>query len=222
MYEGQLEARFTSPHRIIGVAADVDDEHVVPEPMPTMYATFADNSFFGGHVFVHTNANPYSLVTPVTHIIRNLSAERPVEHAATLEEIRAKALEPDRLNSLVFGLFAAVAVVGVMGVLAFSVSARTREFGIRLALGSQPEDLLRSVVAQGAIMAAGGIFAGAAFGFAVVRVAGSYFGDLKIARRPACDRLCVRAARSRRHRLGAAGSSRRPQRDPGPSLGVTA
>lgn len=178
------KARFTSPHRIIGVAADVDDEHVVPEPMPTMYATFADNFLFGGHVFVHTNGNPYSLVTPVTHIIRNLSAEQPVEHAATLEEIRAKVLEPDRLNSLVFGLFAAVAlaiaVVGVVGVLAFSVSARTREFGIRLALGSQPEDLLRSVVAQGAIMAAGGIFAGAAFGFAVVRVAGSYFGDLKM------------------------------------------
>lgn len=178
------KARFTSPHRIIGVAADVDDEHVVPEPMPTMYATFADNFLFGGHVFVHTNGNRYSLVTPVTHIIRNLSAEQPVEHAATLEEIRAKVLEPDRLNSLVFGLFAAVAlaiaVVGVVGVLAFSVSARTREFGIRLALGSQPEHLLRSVVAQGAIMAAGGIFAGAAFGFAVVRVAGSYFGDLKM------------------------------------------
>ena len=178
------KARFTSPHRIIGVAADVDDEHVVPEPMPTMYATFADNFIYGGHLFVHTNANPYSLVTPVTHIIRNMSAEQPVEHAATLEEIRAKVLEPDRLNSLVFGLFAAVAlaiaVVGVMGVLAFSVSARTREFGIRLALGSQPEDLLRSVVTQGAIMAAAGIFAGAAFGFCVVHVAGRYFGGLKM------------------------------------------
>jgi putative ABC transport system permease protein len=102
---------------------------------------------------------------------------------ATLEEIRAKVLKPGRLNSLVFGLFAvvalAIAVVGVVGVLAFSVSARTREFGI-LALGSQPDDLLRSVVAQGAIIAAGGIFAGAAFGFAVARVAGSYFGDLKM------------------------------------------
>ena len=178
------KVRFTSPHRIIGVAADVDDEHVVPEPMPTMYATFADNFIYGGHLFVHTNANPYSLVTPVTHIIRNMSAEQPVEHAATLEETRAKVLEPDRLNSLVFGLFAAVAlaiaVVGVVGVLAFSVSARTREFGIRLALGSQPEDLLRSVVTQGAIIAAGGIFAGAAFGFSVVRVAGRYFGDLKM------------------------------------------
>ena len=178
------KSRFTSPHRIIGVAADVDDEHIVPEPTPTVYATFADAFMFGGHLFIHTNANPYSLVTPVTRIIRGMSADQPVEHASTLEDIRAKVLEPDRLNSLVFGLFAgvalAIAVVGVAGVLAFSVSARTREFGIRLALGSQPENLLRGVVTEGAAMAAVGVLAGAAFGFVVARVAGSYFGDLRM------------------------------------------
>ncbi len=178
------KSRFLSPHRIIGVAADVDDQHVVPEPTPTIYGTFADNFLFGGHLFVHTSGNPYALVTPVTGIIRNLSADQPVEHASTLEDIRAKVLAPDRLNSLVFGIFAtvalAIAVVGVAGVLAFSVSARTREFGIRLALGSQPENLLRGVVTEGAVMAAVGVLAGAAFGFIVARVAGSYFGDLKM------------------------------------------
>jgi ABC-type antimicrobial peptide transport system permease subunit len=89
---------------------------------------------------------------------------------------------PDRLNSLVFGVFAAVAlaiaVVGVAGVLAFSVSAR--EFGIRLALGSQPQQLLRGVITQGAVTTAAGVLAGAVFGFVVARVAGSYFGDLKM------------------------------------------
>ncbi len=72
-----------------------------------------------------------------------------MERAATLEDIRAEVLTPDRLNSLVFGGFAAVAlaiaVVGVAGVLAFSVSGRTREFGIRLAIGSQPRHLLVGV-----------------------------------------------------------------------------
>src|SRR5271167_270478 len=178
------KARFTSPHRIIGVAADVDDEHIVPAPTSTIYGTFADSPMFGGHLFIHTTANPYSLVTPVTKIIRQMSADEPVEHAATLEDIRAKVLAPDRLNSLVFGVFAGVAlliaVVGVAGVLAFSVSARTREFGIRLALGSQPEDLLRGVVAEGVVMAAVGVLAGAAFGLVVARVAASYFGDLKM------------------------------------------
>src|SRR5207302_9617593 len=124
-----------------------------------------------------------SLVTPVTRIIRNMSADQPVEHAATLEDVRAEVLTPDRLNSLVFGVFAAVALaialVGVAGVLAFSVSARTREFGIRLALGSQPQHLLRGVIAEGALMAAAGVLAGAAFGFALARLAGRYFLDMK-------------------------------------------
>src|ERR1700691_3576286 len=175
------KARVTSPHRIIGVAADVDDDHIVPAPTSTIYNSFADGAMFGGHLFIHTTANPYSLVTPVTQIIRQLSADEPVEHPATLEDIRAKVLAPDRLNSLFFGAVALlIAVVGVAGVLAFSVSARTREFGIRLALGSQPEDLLRGVVAEGVVMAAVGVLAGAAFGLVAARLAGSYFGDLKM------------------------------------------
>jgi putative ABC transport system permease protein len=178
------KARVTSPHRIIGVAADMDDEHIVPVPAATIYGTFADGGMFSGHLFIHTTGNPYALVVPVTKIIRQMQADEPVENAATLEDIRAKVLAPDRLNSLVFGVFAGVAlliaVVGVAGVLAFSVSARTREFGIRLALGSQPGNLLRGVVIDGVVMAAIGVAAGAVFGLVVVRVAGSYFGDLKM------------------------------------------
>jgi len=88
------------------------------------------------------------------------------------------------LNSLVFGVFAAVALaialVGLAGVLAFSVSARTREFGIRLALGSQPRSLLKGVIAEGAVMAAAGLLAGAVFGFIAARLARSYFSDMKM------------------------------------------
>jgi len=178
------KARATSPQRIVGVVADVDDDHIVPVPTSTIYNSYADGRMFGGHLFIHTTGNPYALVTPVTKIIRQLAADEPVEHAATLEDIRAKVLAPDRLNSLVFGVFAGVAlliaVVGVAGVLAFSVSARTREFGIRLALGAQPENLLRRVVTEGVVMAGVGVLAGAAFGLIVARVAGSYFGDLKM------------------------------------------
>ena len=170
--------------RIIGVAADIDDIHVVPEPTLTIYNTFEQGPLFRGRLFIHTSADPYSLVTPVTRIIRDMSADQPVEHAATLEDIRAEVLTPDRLNSLVFGVFASVAlsiaVVGVAGVLAFSVSARTREFGIRLALGSQPQRLLKGVVAEGAVMAGAGVLVGTAFGFIAARLAGRYFLDLKM------------------------------------------
>ena len=173
-----------APHRIIGVTADIDDQHIVPGPIVTIYGTFEKGPIFGGRLFIHASADPYSLVTPVTRIIRDMSADQPVEHAATLEDVRAEVLTPDRLNSVVFGVFAAVALaialVGVAGVLAFSVSARTREFGIRLALGSQPRELLRSVIAEGALMAGAGVLAGAAFGFAAARLAGSYFFEVKM------------------------------------------
>ena len=178
------KARFVAPHRIIGVTADIDDEHVVPEPTLTIYNSFNEGPMFGGRLFIHTDANPYALAPSVTRIIRTMSADQPVERAATLEDIRAEVLTPDRLNSLVFGVFAAVAlaiaVVGVAGVLAFSVSARTREFGIRLALGSDPRQLLKGVIAEGAVMAAAGVFAGAAFGFVLARLAGRYFLDIKM------------------------------------------
>jgi len=178
------KARLLAAHRIIGVAADIDDEHVVPEPVLTVYDPLDEGPIFGGRLFIHTSANPYTLVPSVTRVIRDMSAEQPVERAATLEDIRAEVLTPDRLNSLVFGVFAAVAlaiaVVGVAGVLAFSVSARTREFGIRLALGSEPQQLLKGVITEGAVMAAAGVLAGVAFGYALARVAGRYFLDVKM------------------------------------------
>src|SRR5690348_1198716 len=174
----------SEPLRIIGVTADIDDEHVVPQPTLTIYSTFNHGPMFNGRLFVHTSVNPYSVVTPVTQIIRGMSAEQPVEKAATLEDIRAEVLKPDRLNTVVFGIFAAVALtialVGVAGVLAFSVSARTREFGIRLALGSPPQKLLAGVIAEGAVMVALGLVAGSVGGFWLARIAGRYIPDLKM------------------------------------------
>ena len=142
-----------APRRIIGVAADVDDENVVPGEALTVYHPFGQEQLWGGRLFVHARGNPYALVSPVTRIIREMSADQLVERAATLEDVRAEVLTPDRLNALVFGGFAMVAlviaVVGVAGVLAFSVSGRTREFGIRLAIGSQPRHLLAGVLTRG-------------------------------------------------------------------------
>jgi len=172
-----------APRRIVGVAADIDDEHVVPSPTLTVYHPFSQQEIWGGRLFVHAHTNPYALVSPITRIVRDQSAEQPVEHAATLEDIRAEVLTPDRLNTLVFGGFAAVAlaiaVVGVAGVLAFSVSGRTREFGIRLAIGAQPLRLVTGVIADGAIMAAAGVLAGAACGFALMRLTGSYVQEMR-------------------------------------------
>jgi putative ABC transport system permease protein len=169
--------------RIIGVVADMDDENVMPGPALNVYHPL-DQEMGGGRLFIHARSNPYALVSPVTRIIREMSSDQVVERAATLEDVRAEVLTPDRLNTLVFGVFAGVAlliaVVGVAGVLAFSVSGRTREFGVRLAIGSQPWHLVRGVIAEGAWMAAVGVVAGAACGFALARLAGSYFEGVRM------------------------------------------
>jgi len=178
----------TGPRRIVGVVADVDDEHIVPGAALTIYHPFGqipDDSankelpLFGGRLFVHTSLNPYALVTPITRVVRDISVDQQVERPATLEGVRAEALTPDRLNTVVFGGFAAVAlliaIVGVGGVLAFSVSGRTREFGIRLAIGAQPIRLLAGVIAEGAAMAVAGVVAGAVGGYGLARLANSYF-----------------------------------------------
>lgn len=174
----------STPRRIVGVVADIDDTHVIPSPTLTVYSPMEQQGLFGGRLFVHTHSNPYALVTPTVQLIRGMSADQPVEKAATLEDIRAEVLTPDRLNSLVFGGFAlvalAIAIVGVAGVLAFSVSARTREFGIRLAIGSQPGRLLAGVIREGAVIAAAGIVAGAVGGYILARLAGSYLLDMKM------------------------------------------
>jgi putative ABC transport system permease protein len=173
----------TGPRRIVGIAADIDDESVIPNPVMAVYHPM-EQEIGGGRIFVHAQADPYPLVPTITRIIRDLSPEQPVEQAATLDDIRAEVLAPDRLNALVFGVFAAVAltiaVVGVAGVLAFSVSARTREFGVRLAIGLQPRRLLTRVLGEGAVMAAGGIAAGVVGGIALARLAASYITDVQM------------------------------------------
>jgi putative ABC transport system permease protein len=171
------------PRRIVGVVADVDDENVVPAPAMTIYHPFWQMPF-AGRLFVHTAQDPHALVPVVTRVIREMSADQPVERAATLEEVRAQVLAPDRLNAFVFSGFAGIAlliaVVGVAGVLAFSVSARTREFGVRLAAGSTPRQLLVGVLSEGAHIVTIGIVAGAAGGYVLSRVAASYLESMQL------------------------------------------
>jgi len=171
------------PRRIVGVVADVDDESVVPQPAMTVYHPL-EQEIGIGRLFVRTRTDPYALVPPITRLIRDLAADQPVERPATLEDVRAEVLAPERVNAFVFAGFAfvalTIAVVGVAGVLAFSVSARTREFGIRLAIGSAPIHLLSRVVADGAVIAVSGVVVGAVAGGVLARVAASYVQDLRL------------------------------------------
>jgi putative ABC transport system permease protein len=173
----------TEPRRIIGIAADVDDENVVPGPAMTVYHPL-DQEFGGGRLFVHAKTDPYTLVPAITRVIRELSTDQPIENPATLEDVRAEVLAPNRVNTLVFGGFAGVAlliaIVGVAGVLAFSVSARMREFGIRLAIGSEPRHLLTRVLGEGAVIAVAGIVAGALGGGLLALLVSRFVTELEM------------------------------------------
>ena len=155
------------PRRIVGVVPDFDDENILPSPGMTVYQP-TDQEGFYGRLLVRARHDAYSLVPGLTSTIHGMDADQPVERAATLEDIRAEALTPDKLNAIVFGGFAAVAllisVVGVSGVLAFTVSGRTREFGIRIAMGAQPHDILSTVLWEGLVIAGIGVVSGLAIG----------------------------------------------------------
>ena len=170
------------PRRIIGVVPDLDDENIIPSPMITVYQP-TEQEGFNGRLFVRAKNDPYTLVPTITRAIHEMASDQPVERPATLEDVRGEVLAPNRLNAIVFGGFAALAllisVVGVAGVLAFSVSGRTREFGIRLALGSQPVSLLADVLKDGLVIASIGVGSGVLVGIVFARVIGKYVSELQ-------------------------------------------
>jgi putative ABC transport system permease protein len=167
--------------RIVGIVADVDDDNVVQEPSMIVYYPLGHG---GSRLFVRASEDPRVLIPSVSRAIREISADQAVERPATLEDIRTEVLAPERLNAFVFsalgGIALLIAVVGVAGVLAFSVSARTREFGVRLAVGSTPQNLRAGVLWDGVRTAAIGIAAGAAGGYVLARIAGGFFDYVQL------------------------------------------
>jgi hypothetical protein len=98
------------PRRIIGVVPDIDDENIIPSPAMTIYQP-SDQEGWQGRLFVRAKHDPYSLVPAISRTIHTMSQDQPVERASTLEDIRAEVLTPDRLNAIVFGGFAIVALL---------------------------------------------------------------------------------------------------------------
>jgi putative ABC transport system permease protein len=162
---------------------DLDDENIIPSPTMTVYQPAVQEGWTG-RLFVRTRNEPNALVPTITRTIREMAANQPVERAATLEDIRAEVLAPNRLNALVFGGFAALAllisIVGVAGVLAFSVSGRTREFGIRMALGELPRRILVHVLSDGLVIATEGVVAGLLIGFVLARLIVKYTTEMQM------------------------------------------
>jgi putative ABC transport system permease protein len=150
--------------RIVGVAADTREYGLANDATHVVYRPSAQ-TFPGQSIVVRTAGDISGVIQQVRTTVRELDAARPVDNVATLENLRFEDMAPPRLNATLFSAFAAlalvIAAVGVLGVLGFSVSQRTREFGLRMALGARKDQVLRMVLGEGGRMLAVALVAGA-------------------------------------------------------------
>jgi predicted permease len=168
------------PIEIVGIAADSHADGIDRAPMHTLYQ--ADTQVGAqSTVLVRTAGSADALTPQVVETIRGLDPNRPIDHIRTLEELRDETIAPQRLNATLIGLFSGlalvIATVGIAGVLAFSVSQRTNELGIRLALGAERSSILKMILGEGALMAAVGLILGGAAAIPLSRLmSGLLFG----------------------------------------------
>ena len=180
---GKRIALYTSPQtvgpwlQIVGIVGDVKHRGLAAEIDPEMYLPHMQTFSAAMFVAVRTVADPASMAAAVRAQVRALDRDLPVSSIRTMEKVLADAVAQPRLRVWLLGGFAALAlilaVMGLYGVISYSVTQRTHELGVRMALGAQTPDLLRLVVAQGMLVTLIGLGIGLAGAFALTRLLAS-------------------------------------------------
>jgi putative ABC transport system permease protein len=164
---------------VVGVLKDVKHQELSQPSGPEIYTLPQQNLANGGgtrtmNLAVRASSDPTALTAAIRRQVQELDKEQPIANIATMEERRADSLLRTRFNTLLLTIFAAVAltlaVVGIYGVMSYSVSERTREIGIRVALGAQRRDLLGLIVKRGMALVLGGALIGLGGAIAVTRL----------------------------------------------------
>jgi putative ABC transport system permease protein len=168
---------------VVGVVGNTRHEGLSQETEAEFYVPYLQSPCDSMQLAVRTAGDPDSIISAVRAQVRAVDPDQPLYHVATLEQTLSESLAPRRFNMLLLGIFAgialALATVGIYGVMAFSVTQRTHEIGIRMALGAQKSDILRLVVGQGMILALIGVGIGIAGALALTRFIASMLYGVK-------------------------------------------
>ena len=166
---------------IVGVAGNTQDGGLDAEPRPVVFMPFVQMLALGGGLVIRADSNVARLAAAATRIVRRIAPTAPIENVMTVAQYKDRSVSPRRLNAALvssFGILAVIiAAVGIAGVLAFSVSARTNEIGIRMSLGADSHRVQRMILSEGGVLLAIGLLVGVvgAFGAAGV-IRGLLFG----------------------------------------------
>ncbi|HSL71846.1 MAG TPA: FtsX-like permease family protein, partial [Longimicrobiales bacterium] len=149
---------------VVGVVGNTKDGGLDAEPIPVVFQPFAQEMAFSGGLVIRAASNAASLAPAATRLIRAITPQDPIENVLTVSQIREESVAPRRLNAALVSLFGVLAVViaavGIAGVLAFSVSARTNEIGIRMSLGADSRRVLKMILLEGGALLGIGLFLG--------------------------------------------------------------
>ena len=163
---------------IVGVVGDVRFDGLDREPRPEVYISYQQQSLRFMTLVIKTNGNPLDSVGAVRSQILAIDPDLPVFKAESLEHIVSESVARPRFNMYLLGVFALIAlmlsVIGIYGLMSYSVSQRTHEIGIRMAMGARAGDVIRMIVGQGMLLAAAGIGIGLVAAVALTRVFSSF------------------------------------------------